>query len=98
MAVNGFVHVTHPELGGDGVLVPDDESVVALYAARGWVLSPEVPAAFDPDAPNTGAPVEQVADAPVEQAPAAPVEAPKTPAPPVKDKSTAPSAVEKTGE
>ena len=94
MALKGFVHLTHPDLPGAETLVADDDSVLAHYAVRGWVPSPEVPAHLDPDAPNTGAPaVVEPAAAAVEQ----PASAPEQPASPVKTTKTAATADEKTG-
>lgn len=54
--MGAFVHMTHPDLEGDGTLVPDDAGVLASYEARGWVRSEVVPEAFDPDAPDTTPP------------------------------------------
>ena len=92
MALKGFVHLTHPDLPGAETLVADDDSVLAHYAVRGWVPSPEVPAHLDPDAPNTGAPA-----AVDETAPAVDQPAPEQPAPPVKTTKTAAPAADKTG-
>lgn len=47
-AVEGRVHVTHPDAGGEA-LIADDEAVVEHYRALGWVVSDEVPAHLDPD-------------------------------------------------
>lgn len=40
-----FVYLYHPTTAG-GTLVPDDESVIAHYLARGWVegIAPSTPA------------------------------------------------------
>ena len=51
MALTGWVHLTHPETKGEQ-LVADSADVVAHLEARGWVRSAEVPAGYDPDAPN----------------------------------------------
>jgi len=79
MALTGFVHLTHPATGGEQ-LAPDDASVVEHWTARGWVVSPEVPAHLDPDAPDTGTPAAVEAPfvpvpGPLDETPAAPAEA-----------------------
>jgi hypothetical protein len=92
-ATDGWVHVTHPETGGQA-LIPDDEAVTAMYVGRGWDVSDQVPAELDPDAQDTGA----------VPAPPAPTEAPAEVAPeqpaakPAKNTRTAGPADEKTGE
>ena len=82
-ATDGRVHVTHPETGGEA-LISAEPDVVALYEAKGWVVSDEVPAHLDPDAPDASpaeAPAEP-ADEPAEDSPApAPDETPDDPAP-----------------
>lgn len=86
MALQGWVHLTHPETGGEQ-LVADSVDVLAHLEARGWVRSPEVPVAFDPDAPNVtdepapavvepdAAPAAEDITPPTEAADAAPVTA-----------------------
>lgn len=71
-ALDGWVHVTHPGTGGDA-LIPDDEHVRAMYEARGWKVSPEIPAHLDPDAPDAATPAAPPATDPAaEPAPADP--------------------------
>jgi hypothetical protein len=75
-ALDGKVHLTHPDLPGAEQLSPKD--AVALWTSRGWVVSDAIPEHLDPDAPNRGdiAPADVPA---VEPAPAeAPAEAPDT--------------------
>ena len=67
-ATDGRVHVTHPDLGAEA-LISAEPDVVALYVAKGWVVSDDVPAHLDPD--HQGEPVAE----PAEDSPApAPVE------------------------
>lgn len=51
-ALDGLVHLTHPDLEGSGFLSPVDAA--ALWTARGWVVSDAIPEHLDPDAPNRG--------------------------------------------
>ena len=58
MALENPVYLEHPDLPEkDGrpayQLVPDAPGVVAYNESRGWVVK-DLPAALDPDAPNTG--------------------------------------------
>jgi len=108
-----WVHVTHPDTGGEG-LVPDDADVLEAYTARGWVQSDAVPAHLDPNAPNTGAvaaeqvfaPTVDLGELPVDppplEAPApgdAPLEAPAAPSGKApKSTPAAAASVDTTGE
>ena len=83
-ATDGRVHVSHPETGGEA-LVSAEPDVVALYEAKGWVVSDEVPAHLDPDAPDASpaeAPEPEPAAEPAADSPApAPDETPDDTAP-----------------
>jgi len=76
-ATDGRVHVTHPETGGEA-LVSAEPDVVALYEAKGWVVSVEVPARLDPDHQgDPAAAADEPAEAPADDSPApAPDETP----------------------
>lgn len=68
-ALDGLVHLTHPDLPGAEQLSPKD--AVALWTSRGWVVSDAIPEHLDADAPNRGDIATAPADAPaVEPAPA----------------------------
>lgn len=86
-----FVHMTHPDTGGE-TLVPDDESVLETFEAKGWVRSETVPEHLDPDAPNTG----RMAQAPILTPSVAEAEPAPPPVPP--DPETASPAVPETEE
>lgn len=65
-ATSGWVHLTHPDIGGEQ-LVPDSADVLEALAARGWVVSDAIPPELDADhqgEPEPAAPVEAPADDP----------------------------------
>lgn len=68
-ATDGWVHVTHPDTGGEA-LISAEPDVVALYEAKGWLVSDEVPAHLDPDHPGEPAPAAELAEAPADDSPA----------------------------
>jgi hypothetical protein len=66
-ATDGWVYMTHADVGGTGRF-PDDPAAIELLKARGWVLEDEVPEHLDADAPNRDEPAaEPDPDPPVEQ-------------------------------
>ena len=80
-ATDGRVHVTHPETGGEA-LVSAEPDVVALYEAKGWVVSDEIPARLDPDHQGDPESAPEAVEAPAEDSPAPePVETTDDPAP-----------------
>lgn len=56
----GWQYMKHPDIAL-GQRFPDDPDVIAAQEARGWVRH-SMPAALDPDSPNTGA-IVQATDA-----------------------------------